>query len=64
MSIRLMGLEEECQAAITALKTVFHVVEVSGPYPNRGDSGQVRYFVETRGLRLCAAGSPLGSSFI
>jgi hypothetical protein len=52
MSIRLMGLDEECKAAITALKSVFHVVEVSGPYANRGDSGQVRYFVETRGLRL------------
>ena len=59
-----MGLDEECQAAITTLKAVFHVVEVNGPYPNRGDSGQVRYFVETRRPRLCAAGSPLGSSFI
>jgi hypothetical protein len=52
MSIRLMGPGKECKAAITALESVFHVAEVSGPYANRGDSDRVRYFVETRGLRL------------
>lgn len=59
MNIRLMGQDEECQAAITALKTVFHVIEVNGPYSNRGDSKQVRYFIESRGLKvpLCPAGS-------
>jgi hypothetical protein len=52
MSIRLMGLDKECKAAIEPLQQIFIVVEVSGPYANRGDSDQVRYFVETRGLRL------------
>jgi hypothetical protein len=51
MKVRLMGLEEECRAAIAALQAVLDVVEVDGPYPNRGDSKLVRFYVETRGLK-------------
>ena len=63
MEIRLMGLDEECKAAIEPLQTIFYVGEVSGPYPSRGDSKQVRYFAQTRGLRLCAAERSSGSSY-
>jgi hypothetical protein len=51
VNIRLMGLDEECQAAIGALRQVFRVVQVRGPYENRDDSELVRYYVETRDLR-------------
>jgi hypothetical protein len=64
MEIRLMGLEEECKAAIEPLQRIFVVVEVNGPYANRGDSKQVRYFIQTRGLRLCPGGSPSSNSSI
>src|SRR5258708_35866630 len=53
MKARLMGLEEECSAAIDALQAVLVVVEVDGPYENRDGSKLVRYYVETRGARLC-----------
>src|SRR5258708_38500006 len=53
MKVRLMGLEEECSAAIDALQEVLVVVEVNGPYENRDGSKLVRYYVETRGARLC-----------
>ena len=51
MKVRLMGLEDECRAAVEALQAVLNVVQVDGPYPNRGDSQLVRYYVETRGLK-------------
>jgi len=51
MKVRLMGLEEECRAAVEALQAVLNVVEVDGPYPNRGSSKLVRFYVETRGLK-------------
>jgi hypothetical protein len=51
MKVRLMGLEEECRAAVEALQAVFLVVQIDGPYPNRGDSKLVRFYVETRGLK-------------
>src|SRR5258708_2751065 len=53
MKARLMGLEEECSAAIDALQEVLVAVEVNGPYENRDGSKLVRYYVETRGARLC-----------
>ncbi len=51
MKVRLMGLEAECQAAVEALQAVLNVVEVDGPYRNRGDSKLVRFYLETRGLK-------------
>src|SRR6266496_5467361 len=51
MKVRLMGLEEECRAAVEALQAVLDVVEIDGPYPNRGDSKLVRFYVETRGAK-------------
>ncbi|QSB14583.1 hypothetical protein JQS43_24435 [Natronosporangium hydrolyticum] len=48
MKVRIMGTPAECQAAVTALAASprLSVVEVSNPYPNRGDSRQVRVYVE------------------
>jgi hypothetical protein len=67
MTVRLMGLDkQECQPAIEALKTVFRVVEVRGPYENRDGSEQVRYYITTYtgtpGDRLCPGGSPSSNS--
>jgi hypothetical protein len=51
VNIRLMGLDKECKAAIDALREVFRVVQVRGPYENRDDSELFRYYAETRDLR-------------
>jgi hypothetical protein len=51
MNIRLTGLDEECQAAIDAVRQVFRVVQVRGPYKNRDGSELVRYYVDTRDLK-------------
>lgn len=47
MQIRLMGLPNEVQAAVAALRATerLDVVEVSGECPCRGDSRQVRVYV-------------------
>ena len=47
MKIRVMGLDEECQATLTVIHQAFDVISVSGPYANR-NSREVRYFVEVR----------------
>lgn len=48
MKIRLMGTPAQCQAAVAVLvdSPRLAVVEVSDPYPNRGNSGQVRVYLE------------------
>lgn len=48
MKIRLMGLPDEVEEVISRLETVLDVVEKSAPYANRGDSRQVRCYVEIR----------------
>ena len=49
MKLRLMGTEAEC-ARLTFLLRFgppdLDVVEVSPPYPNRGDSSQVRVYLD------------------
>jgi hypothetical protein len=55
MKVRLTGLEKECSAAIDALQAVLNVVEINGPFANRDGSKLVRYYIETRGVRLCPA---------
>jgi hypothetical protein len=51
MKLRLTGTEAEC-ARLTFLLRYgppdLEVVEVSQPYPNRGDSAQVRVYLEVR----------------
>ena len=50
MKVRLMGTADECAAGVEVIRGAgrFEVVEVSGAYPNRGDSRLVRVYVETR----------------
>ncbi|MCP9947339.1 hypothetical protein [Actinomadura madurae] len=48
MKIRLMGLPDETDAAVEALRGGFDVLEVSAPRRNRGDSALVRVYVEVR----------------
>ncbi|NJP33711.1 hypothetical protein [Micromonospora thermarum] len=60
MKIRLMGLQEECEAALHELRTAprLAILEVSGPYPNRGDSRQVRVYVEAQLYQPPASAAP------
>jgi hypothetical protein len=48
MKIRLLGLPDECEAALRVLREHLDVVEVSNPYPCRGESRQVRVYAEAR----------------
>jgi hypothetical protein len=50
VKIRLMGTPGECAAGVEVIRVSgrFDVVDVSGSYPNRGDSQLVRVYVETR----------------
>ncbi len=45
-----MGTADECAAGVEVIRGAgrFEVVEVSGAYPDRGDSRLVRVYVETR----------------
>ena len=48
MKIRIMGLPAEVAPVIKALNDAdsLDVIEVSDPYPNRGDSRMVRVYIE------------------
>jgi hypothetical protein len=49
--VRLVGTEAECARLVFLLRfgpPDLEVVEVSRPYPNRGDSKQVRVYLELR----------------
>jgi hypothetical protein len=50
MKIRLMGLYEEIAQALNALNAIpgLDLLEINGPYPNRGASSLVRVYVEVR----------------
>ena len=50
MKIRIMGLPAEVERTIQALHDTqdLDVVEVSGPYPNRGASRMVRVYIEAQ----------------
>ena len=50
MKIRLMGLPAEAGQAVTSIcdAKVFDVIQVDGPYPNRGDSRMVRVYIEAQ----------------
>jgi hypothetical protein len=47
MNIRVMGLPGEVRAAVAALTAcpLVRVIEVHGPYANRGDDERVRMYV-------------------
>lgn len=46
MKIRIMGTQSETDAAVRTLRIAFEVREVSGWYPNRGDSTLGRVYVD------------------
>ena len=50
MKIRLTGLPAEIDQAVTVTNDAqaLDVIEVSNPYPNRGDSRQVRVYIEAQ----------------
>ena len=50
MNIRLTGLPAEVNQAITVINDAkaLDVIEVSSPYPNRGDSRIVRVYIEAQ----------------
>ena len=50
MKIRLSGLPAEVHQAVSVLSDAdaLDVIEVSSPYPNRGDSRMVRVYIEAQ----------------
>jgi hypothetical protein len=50
MKIRIMGLPAEITGVIQALTDAdrLDVIEVSDPYPNRGDSPIIRVYIQAR----------------
>jgi rRNA processing protein Krr1/Pno1 len=50
MKIRLTGLPAEIDQAVSVINDAqaLDVIEVSNPYPNRGDSRQVRVYIEAQ----------------
>ena len=50
VKLRLMGLPAEVDQAVTVLSDAraFDVVQVDGPYPNRGNSRLVRVYIEVQ----------------
>ncbi len=50
MKIRLMGLPGEVGQGVTIIydAKIFTVIQVDGPYPNRGRSHMVRLYVEVQ----------------
>ncbi|MGH3218634.1 MAG: hypothetical protein ACRDPY_07975 [Streptosporangiaceae bacterium] len=56
MKIRFTGLADEIQPVIDALQetAILDVLEINGPYPNRGDSRMVRVYLEARPPRSCS----------
>ncbi len=50
MKIRLMGLPAEVTPIVKALQQTeaLDVIQVDGPYPNRGDSRMIRIYIEAR----------------
>lgn len=50
MKIRIMCLPTEADQAIKAIKAMesFDVIEIGGPYTNRGNSRMVRVYIEVQ----------------
>jgi hypothetical protein len=63
VKLRLLGTEAEC-ARLAFLPRFgppeLEVLQVDGPYPNRGDHGQVRAYLE---LRLARQPGPAARTF-
>jgi hypothetical protein len=50
MKLRITGLPDEVESAVEILAklAMFQVLEVSDPYPNRGNSRMVRVYLEAQ----------------
>jgi hypothetical protein len=50
MKIRLMGLPAEVESTLTEIQETrtLDVIQVDGPYPNRGNSRMVRVYIEAK----------------
>ena len=50
MKIRLMGLSAEVTRTLQVIRQIrtFDVIQVSGPYPDRGGSRLVRVYIEAQ----------------
>ena len=50
MKIRLMGLPAEVDSTLQIIQatTTLDVIQIDGPYPNRGDSRLVRVYIEAQ----------------
>jgi hypothetical protein len=48
VNIRLHGTKGECEVASFLLQRAFHVVSITEPYPDRGQSILCRVYVEVR----------------
>ncbi len=50
MNIRIMGLPAEIEQTLQALRQTrtLDVIQVDGPYPNRGDSRLVRVYIQAQ----------------
>jgi hypothetical protein len=55
MKIRITGLPAETERALNTLNAVpeFDVINISGPYPNRGASRLVRVYAEIQFTQWC-----------
>jgi len=63
VKVRLMGTEDECARLAFLLRfgpPELQVLQVDGPYPNRGGSRQVRAYLE---LRLARDPGPVERTF-
>ena len=63
MKARLVGTEDECARVAFLLRfgpPELQVLQVDGPYPNRGGSRQVRAYLE---LRLARQPGPVATTF-
>ncbi len=48
MKIRIQGHDEEVQEAVNLMRPVFDIISISGQYPNRDESREVRAYLEVR----------------
>ena len=50
MNIRLMGLPADVDQAVTLIRDakIFDIIQLDGPYPNRGRSRLVRVYIEAQ----------------
>jgi hypothetical protein len=50
MKIRLMGLPAEVNSTLQIIQatSTLDVIQIDGPYPNRGDSRMVRVYIEAQ----------------